>query len=500
MAINPQDGRWQPNLAPKQIEIFNIAPPAKYVLVSGPVKSCKTIGCINRLLRHAFETPQARIGIFVKTIKSAHAGGVFTDLVETVLPEWVDARIGMKITRGPKVDGSTRLHHLWVSNMYGGNSVIQLHSLDYDFDVEAATKGMRFSCCWFSELSNFGDRIVFTTTSERLRMPHLRDDQHLWIGDTNPSDQGEDSWIYKLWYVERTAEDHPYPDVQAKYRVIECRLEDNIFMSAAERNEIFARYNHDEDLRNRYCHGLWTKRTEAGLFSEVFQPGIHVLGDTKKFAEEDWELLLPSENINKVCTGWDLGSKNHSVQIIEKVEQPPEPSVFYVLDEIVALNSPLPIADFTSLVVDRMDYWQQYIAENCHKKPILTIHWSDLSAFDQFRAALGGYDHSVVAVASEGRIMLQAAPKGRGSIWKRIDILRRLLYANRIFISARCVNTIQMLGSLRAGKTKMEPVENTEMRHVFDSLTYALASECFWELGQAWEPRVDHSPIVSVRK
>jgi len=495
------EGRWSPDLAPKQAAVFNTY--KKYVLCSGPVRSGKTIACLHRLLRHAWETPQARITIFAKTVKSAFAGGVWSDLIEIVLPLWLKANMGMRITSGPRVDGSTRLHLVKVSNMYGGESEIQLRSLDYDFDITAIIKSARISMCYFSELSNFQNRIVFTDTAERLRMPHLREDQHMWLADTNPADEGEEHFAFKLFYVERTAENHPFPDVQAKYELIEFTLGDNIWMSDAERNEIFARYAHDADRRDRYCFGKWTRSTEAGLFSEVFLADTHVLGKANTYDEDDWEIILPSEACSKMVTGWDIGtSKNHSAHILERIGGDGfQGSIFHVLDEIVSVGTMLTVEDFTTLVDERIEFWTKYIRDHCHMLPVEWRHWSDTSAFDTFRASLGCFDHMIVAVASEGRIMLQACPKGKGSIFKRVDLLRKLLFQNRIYVSARCVQTVKMLGSLKKGKTKMEPVQSTEMTHVFDSLTYALAPELINELADSWSPHMGAAAprMVSVK-
>ncbi len=497
------DGRWSPDLAPKQVEVFNCY--KKYILCSGPVRSGKTIACCHRLLRHAWETPQARIAIFAKTVKSAFAGGVWSDLVEVVLPLWLKAEMGMRITYGPKVEGSTRLHSLGVSNMHGGESEIQLRSLDHDFDVEAQVKSGRFSMFYFSELSNFKNRIVFDATSERLRMTHIPENSHIWLADSNPADEGSDSVWYKIWYVERVAENHPFPDVQAKFELIEFSLDSNIWMTQSERNEIFARYDHDPDRRDRYCYGKWTRSTEKGLFSEVWMPDTHVLGNINTYDETDWEVILPSDTCSRMITGWDPGtSKNHSSHIIERIGgDGDQRSVFHVLDEIVSVGVMLTIDDFTALVDDRISFWEKYIRENCHINQVEWRHWSDASAFNTFRSAIGGYDHMIVAMASEGRIMLQPSPKGRGSIFKRVDLLRKLLFQKRLFISARCVETIKMLGALKAGRTKLEPVEDSEMRHVFDSLSYPLISELISEVSEAWDPRVglasNNSRVISVK-
>lgn len=447
----------------------------------------------------------ARVAMFARTRKSADQGGVFTDLMETVLPEWTSANMGMRVCTGVKnaptqlTDGGTRILYLDVSNAHGNKSRIQLHSLDYDFDIEAAIRSTRFSMIYFSELSNFENRIVFTISTEQLRMPHLKPEQHLWLADTNPAPEGHDSWIWKLFYKERLAENHPYPTEQAKYECIEIGLQDNPFISEAEKISIAARHAHDADLMNRYFHGLWTRRTESGLFSDVFQPETHILGNCDAMDEGDHELLLPTENVSKMLTGWDPGSsKNHSTHILEKVG-----NTFHVLDEICSLGINLTTADFTDVVMQRILYWKQFIADCCHTTPVEWRHWSDSSAFETFRAgggALGNYDHNIIAVASGGEIMLTAAPKGKGSIFKRIDIVRRLLFQNRLYVSARCVKTIEMLGGICKGKSNVEPVEDSPLRHIFDSLSYALSAECFWEINEEWSPRVaTANSLVSIK-
>lgn len=497
MPVNPETGVWQPLLSAKQCEVFNSY--FKFCLVEGPRRSGKSIACLHRLLRHAWETDQGHIAMFARTRKSAEEGGIFTDLVSTVIPEWEAGNFGFKILNGPKVSGATRLLYLDVSNRHGNKSRIQLHSLDYDFDIEAAIRSTRFSLIYFSELSNFQNRIVFVISSEQLRMPHLAPSSHMWIADSNPAPEGTDSWIYQLFHKERLAANHPYPTEQAKFQVVHIGLSDNPFISEDEKIGIAARHAHDQDLMNRYYHGLWTRRTEAGLFSDVFHHDTHVLGNKNSMDENEWELLLPDENVSKMLTGWDPGSsKNHSCHILEK-----RGNVFHVLDEIVSLGINLHTADFTAVVMQRIEFWKNFIRDCCHTNPVEWRHWSDSSAFEQFRSgggALGNFDHNIIAMASEGEIMLVAAPKGKGSIFKRIDIVRRLLFQNRLFVSVRCTKTIEMLGGICKGKSSVEPVEDSPMRHVFDSLSYALASECFWEINEEWSPRVASAGnLVSVR-
>src|SRR5437588_5801397 len=134
---------------------------------------------------------------------------------------------------------------------------------------------------------------------------------------------------------------------------------------------------------------------------------------------------------------------NNSTHLIEQVgADGDQNSRFLVLDEVTSLGSMLPLEDFSYLVDERIAFWTRFIAEHCHSKPVLWRHWSDQAAFVHYNSALGGFDHMAVALATGGRVMLAASPKGRGSVFKRVDLLRRLLYQNRLFVSARCPQTI----------------------------------------------------------
>jgi hypothetical protein len=87
--MSEQDnGIWYPSLSPKQFEIFNCY--GRYVLVSGPRYAAKTWGVMHRLMRHAWETPTARVGVFTNTLKNAKVG-VWDLLYEKIIPEWTES-------------------------------------------------------------------------------------------------------------------------------------------------------------------------------------------------------------------------------------------------------------------------------------------------------------------------------------------------------------------------------------------------------------------------
>lgn len=463
------DGYWNPLLSPKQAKIASCR--KRYHLVSGPKKSGKTLGCCHRVIRHAFETDRARVGLFTKTTKVAKDGGVWTDLTEIVLPEWINGNIGLELVTPPRVDGQTRQLYFEILNQHGTKSRISLNSLDYDLDIEAVIRGKRYSMIYFNELSNFKNRKVFDVSIDQLRCVHLGYDDHQWLADCNPADEGEESWIYKIFYVERTDEGHPDIAFRNDLELTEVMIEDNPFLNDRERANLYATFRHDPDLFNRYIRGLWTTGTSDSHFADVFRPEIHVIGDTTHMREEEWEVLLPSESCTELITGSDIGSINHSIHIIAPTVI--EGKISYdVIDEIVLIGEKIGLGDLTDIWMEKMAYWEKFLGHPIHWR-----HWSDKSAFDSYRPMAELYDYTFIHKHSGGKIMLQAAPKFPESVRKRVDVVRRLLFSDRLLISAKCTKTISMLRSLKKGKNTEYVDRGSIHKHPFDSLSYALLAE-----------------------
>lgn len=491
-----ESGIWIPKLFPKQIDVFNSR--AKALLVCGPRFSGKTWAVLHRVVRHLWETPGARVALFSKTIKTAKDGGIWEDLTCYTLPEWFAANLtGMnddivfQYTVEPKIDGQTRTLYFRVRNYWGGESELKLFSLDYDADVEAKVKGTRFSMMWFSELSNFQDRKVFTTTKQQLRMPHLRDDQHQWIADTNPADEGEESWIYQVWYKERMLDEAPaqfksdaekagFKTFQKQLGLIEIMLTDNPYLTEEKKTEIRNDYHYDPDLYARYVEGKWTGISgKKRVFRDIFNT-LHIAGDAESNNEDDWEIITPSENCVELICGWDLGDVNHSAHILEKIVHGNDVH-WRVLDELVVIKREVTIEDFTIAFLEKMEFYNRVAS-----KPIRWTHWSDDSALTRFRSTVGEMDANIVKRASNGKITLQGVDKPADSVMKRVALLRRLLLGDRVKVSANCKSTIEMLKKLAYGPTKAEPVEGDRHKHPFDSLSYAILMESAWdEFGHA---------------
>ena len=106
---------------------------------------------------------------------------------------------------------------------------------------------------------------------------------------------------------------------------------------------------------------------------------------------------------------------------------------------------------------------------------VLWRFWSDPSSM-RYKSAPGSTEANLISVYSKGRIDMTPVQKGDGSVKVRLDMLRRMLFEERVFISARCVKTIDMLRSLKKGKSQNHIIDRTsKWKHSFDSLTYMLS-------------------------
>ncbi len=477
--ITPQG--WIPNLGPKQLEVFNCYD--KYTLVTGPRWSSKTRACLHRIARHCWEVPTGRVLMMTPTVKNAVMGGVWSQFTDIVLPEWFASGIGMEYVVTPRMQGATRQFWCSVKNAHGGVTQIQLGSLDYDRDVEKILKGKEYSMIFFSELDNFKDRIVFDASIQQLRMDGVPQNNLMWLADTNPAEEGEESWLWKLWYGERMMENHPEPEFQKSLRLIETNINDNIWITEEKKREIKGSFSYDQDLLARYWFGQWKASSRNSHFHDVFKVDTHVVGVANSKNEADWEILKPQENCIDLITGWDLGGgRNHSAHIVEPIDLGGKFG-FSVLDDQVSVGKMIRVEDFTEAFMEKMKTWEELIKRESGRI-VRWRHWSDNSAF-VFRAASDraqSFDHLIVMRASGGKIQLRAAPKFPGSVRKRVELVRRLLFENRIWISAKCKDTITMLRMLRKGKAQTEFVADSPFRHPFDSMSYALMSELVDEI------------------
>lgn len=473
----------------------------KYTLAAGPRFCGKTIGALAAFVEHAWNTPRANNCIITISQTVGLDSGVWKDLVEVVIPDWIEGDFGMEWYKEPYIMGVSKKPTCEIVNKFGvdmdpkerkrhgGTSVIQLESLKVEDEVEARFKPRRYSGIYVPELTTFKNRHTFDTWSECLRLMGLAPDKHLFLADTNPDDPGH--WVYHVWFELLNLDPDEVPEEErALYDQlgrVDFDLADNIFDPQQRIDELKARYWHDQDLYSRYIDGKWTTATEDALFYKVFSAQRHVVGEISSPANKEPEIMVPEEGCFELFTGSDLGVTNSAAVVAEKVYRDETVDAngksvvkrvpcLKFLDELVRTGEVFSMDEFVMEWVQLLDFWEQIL-----QKPgrIRWTHWSDRSAFDFRETVSNRYHHQIVYDASNGRIILQAADRGPGSIAQRVDLWRKLLFEDRLWFSAdRCPKLILMNKSIKRGTSKMQVIAAHSLhKHIFDAASYMAASE-----------------------
>ena len=318
-----------------------------------------------------------RVGFFSRTIKASKQAGAWDLFHRTTLKEWFKADIGMRYTTtnnegepGWKVDGVTRTPYFRVRNRYGGESECMLYSLDYDDDIEDKIKEQEFSMLYFAELDKFKLRKVFSVSNARLRLGKMS--QQMWLADTNPAEEGEDSWIHDVWYKERVMpydeylkycqkrdlipmEERVFKIWQDDLELIEMFPEDNQMLEAGRLDRLKADNSSDEELYARYVKGAWVWGfgDKSRHFKASFKPSIHVVGNCSDVDTVNWEYANPSPACTELPTGWDLGDSNHAV-VIAEVKVIGDKLHFVFLDEVEHIGEETSVEVVVAEVMEKI--------------------------------------------------------------------------------------------------------------------------------------------------
>lgn len=456
-------------MSAKQIEVFNCY--KRFMLCSGGRHCGKTVAVCHRIWRHLWETQGALVAVIARTIKSAKEGGAWADLVGEIGSQWVNSGLwgkggaigytseGRNGLPGPRMDAATRTSSFRIRNMYGGESECLLFSIDNEDEIEAKTKGQKFSMIWVSELANFKSEATFSNLTQNLRSNHLEDWQMQFIADTNPAEDGEDSWIYKKWFIERLKDDHPFPLFRDELCLFEFKLEDNREFMSDMAIEILKGTNCDnQGDYDRNVLGLWRKG--FGLKDKVFADIIDI---SRHFIEPSIDI---DEATIELITGWDMGQVNSAAAIVEKRFYK-EMSHYMVLDEVVTIDERISTEEFAFQVYEKMNALSNY-----YGKRFLFRNWSDTNAFD-FRASQETIDATIVHKATDGEVELVAVDKPKDSVKAGIKIMRRLIRENRLYAGNNCPKIKEMLMAI----TNKDIDEDTFLKHPFDAVRYIIYME-----------------------
>lgn len=480
-------------------QLVDISVPETENFIGNGFINHNTFSCHHAVCNHAWNTDGGNICLLTITQGVGIDSGVWTHLTEIFLPEWINGNFGMEWVKKPWIQNTTKKPCCEVSNAYGNKTRISLESLRNEDEVEARFKGKAYSMIWINELSKFKKRKTFDTLKQQLRMPHLKEEQHLFLADTNPDlDLGVASWIYQLWYVFRTAtieqlqalfpgkDPNDFIPLQKKLKLIEFSVDDNLWLTEDKKAQLRSDFGYDDDLFAAYYHGKWVTASEDALFYRVFRPKYHCVGEIETRVNPEPETMVPEPNCFELILGMDPGPTNCAAAIMEKTfrkEGDREVPVIKVLDELVIVGEDFDLPDYIQELVEKMDFWERVIG-----RPGKTIwrQWSDRMVFDMKVPFSDRLWHQHIFQCSEGKISLVAAERGKGSVKARIDLFRKLLFEDRIFFSnTYCPGTIQMCKSIKRDKNFEDKIQKgSKDKHIFDAVTYAVSSELFDELNR----------------
>lgn len=489
-----QDGVWYPTDVPKQIEVFNNF--QRYLLLEGCRRSGKSVAAQHKVFRHLVQNPWAKVAIVSRTTKNGKQGA-WADLTGPIYRTWNLAGI-TEFTVAPKHEMDTKMAYFRLRNVHGGESECQLHSIDFDEDVEAKFKDTRFSMFYLIEADRF-DEVVYSTLCQQLRSLEVPYDQQQFILDTNPPEDGEDHWLYTRFFEPKNEPD--IEDWKRKYKRIHFEIDDNPYLTDDEKRDLYRDYQNDPAKLQRYYYGKWVRDSANSAFADVFVHNIHVIGEWDPTKEEKTqELLRPAEKTYVIDVGMDIGDVNTAIlfgvpRLVDQV------SLCYdIIDEVAVLQEKISLADLTDMVLERMDTWDTY----CTKvlkigKPPLWRFWSDPSSM-RYRSSVGGTEAQLVELYSKGRIHMEPVAKGDGSVRARLEMLRRMLFEERIFFSAKCEKMIDTLRSLKKGTSQTHLIDRgSKYKHPFDALTYMLSGALPDEIAGVGIPNSSQTTVSVVK-
>lgn len=522
---------WSPNTSKKQDELRELCRKKKFVLANGPRFSGKTFGCLHCVADHAWRVRRANIAIITVSQTVGLDSGVWVDLTQDVLPEWIGHHYddgpgnpnpwigrsldGKEISGGnfdmewvepPHIMGATKKPVCRVRNQFGGSSTIQLDSLQNEDEAETRFKPRRYSMIYVPELcTTFHRQETFATLTESLRMIGVPEQEHLFLADTNPPD--DDSWwIHDIWwdligledddeaiaeYIEEHKSKMTLDAVRTMRRAlarIDITVPDNPFADPDHVSLLRAKYAHNDELYRRYILGECVRTTSDSIFAEVFRPSFHIVGDPVTPSNPNPETLFPADDCFELLTGWDPGSStNWSAQIVEKIF-PKEPGTekyhglpcFKVLDEITVIGEDVDAWEFVQKMLKVRHFWEGYLGREVKWRDI-----SDSSVFSMKDIESGKLYSRIIHEFSDGEVSLIGVDKSPGSLRQGLDLMRRLLWEERLFISAACPVTIAAIKGLKKGNSELAPVQRgSPHKHAVDSLRYVLTHECSNEMNK----------------
>ena len=442
----------------------------RYLLVTGPKKSAKTISIVHKAIKHMWEVDNSHVGIVVKRHEAARIG-VWPDLTDYALEKVWQQEAGVPLYHlKPKVVTETKRRIFSVYNSAGGISKCTLVTAYRASEIEEILKQTRFSFIYVNEADQFPETI-FNAASDQLRMTQLGipDRQHQLVLDCNPPASGEKHWLYKKFISDENKDATWHRD----FAVIRCKLSDNPWLTQREIDDLVSRYRSSPRLFARYVEGTWVPTSEGSVFEDVFSEQVHVVGERLANKPSSmWPILLPPRGTNQIYIGWDPGEVNHSAVFFTKRIDGSK-YVYDILEDVTFMSKQMSIRSFTKKVMERMEYWTNILKVR-DAELVSFKHWSDPSAWG-YKASSNSTIAKEIYNASEQKILLKPVKKGPNSVDARVTMMTNLLLDRRILISVLADNLINALIGLKPGPRGL--IKTPTLIHAFDAATYGISGE-----------------------
>jgi hypothetical protein len=506
------DLTWKPRLNPVQELVYRSA--ADYILAYGERGTGKSIGALHKLVRHSVNNKNALSFVIVREVGQATEGGAWSKLQIEILPQWkhgnydriakkrLDAGCGIEFT-APKLDPSDKKPYIWISNKFGGWSMVKLISLFVGEHVEDKVKGKEPSFIFLDEAQTMESDEYFTKLSQQVGRRQEIDDAQQVVYCCNP--KGPSHWLYKQFFVKREEEDGTQilygidqktgalidpetGEVNAQYAVFHVPITENIQnLPAGYWQRVLEACRRDPVEHARMVEGEWIDKPEGdALFKNEWKDEFHIRGDARKNLG-----IMPVPG-HLFILGWDPGAAHTSIHMMQFIPTK-DKIIWLVFDELNCVGKYMPYRQLVPKLVERLIYWEYAVSEFTGKKVQFNFrHIADESAFNQFRAKEGSFDAQDIEDISKDYakrkwtdeaerqknerflIKMRACPKGPHSVEARVRVATDLLIEQSLIVSATCQKTRDMFMNLEQDKDNRMKPKRSKHLHPFDSLTYPI--------------------------
>lgn len=487
-AIPEKKKKWRPRLTAAQQRLVDCT--TRNILAWSEKYSGKTWGCLTKLVRHCYDNKNALAVIIVKEKSMATKGGSWDKLVNMILPTWRD---GNRDKDGKLIDDGLGIHFsdvkhdenhspmLFIQNRHGGWSRVVLVSAPHASQIRARMRGYEASFVFFDELTSVDSEIYFTAINMQIGRAQGIPLQQ-FLGACNP--EGESHWVYQKFFVQPLNEETGETDPD---------FEEIYFPADENRVNVGDRYFDDlaKTLKNdpieaaRMIDGMWKERVAGdGLFSDVFNPLIHLRPLTEDGTPHGSAILMPNRNY-PIILGLDPGAVYNAWTFQQHM--PIDGAMRWMwFDEVTVLKKKISYPTLVPIVMKRIRWWFDEVGGDL---PLVGI--SDDSAFTVFRPGQGTYDVLDIQRVWEANrfkfrlepLKIRACPKFNNSRVARVQILQSALGQDEVVVSTWCKRSRAMLEGLRSEPQKegaaFDPDKATtplrcDHLHTFDSRTYPM--------------------------